>query len=653
MGEQTANNHTSREKVDVGRPYQKDLENLWRTAEWADQVNITDLAASVARNSAHPLLAIGSGGSQSVACFSAMLHRFYTGRPGEEVTPLLGWKAGLRDRAVQMFTASGANVDILGCFSALAVGDPVSLSIISSALSSPVSRRAGEFWFTEYFGFDGPADGEGFVATHSILAQAILMKRAYEAAFLAPGESISVLLGRSDIDEWVGHLEMSLRDIGAKNHVLVLFDELGKPAAVDLESKFSEVGLASVQLADYRNFAHGRHNWLDKKGNDTIVFSIEIGEETTLAQRTVRLLPEEIAVLRMVVPASSHAGSLLAMYAAMRLTGTFGNLRRIDPGRPGVPPYGSKLYHLNAWSSFTKAASIPEIAVSRKSHRSVSELRRSGSLDEWLKQFWSFVDHLESTEFSDLVLDYDGTLCDQRDRFRGVSGPVKTAVELIIGNSVPITIITGRGRSMGEALRNSVAKRLWPAINIAYYNGSETHSLSFAGPLEGTLVDSPVLQELGTRIKRHPILRGLSSEIRRCQLTIGATAQWPTMRVHRLVSDMLAEYTTEGVRAVTSSHSVDILLSGVSKLNPLKKAGDGKSYLCIGDSGCWPGNDYELLQMPGSLSADETSDMLDRCWHISPAGWRNSQATLHYLSTLKRNSSGFQIDRNRLLSRAE
>jgi hypothetical protein len=544
----------------VGRPYQEDLENLGKTVEWADQVDITELAASIACKTAHPLLAVGSGGSQTVACFSAMLHRFYTGRPAEEITPLLGLKVCVSESAVQLFTASGANPDVLGCFSALAVREPAALTVICSATNSPVSRRAGEFWFAEYFGFDGPYEGEGFVATNSILGQSILMKRAYEIAFGVQSEPVSALFERSDIRPWMDILEISLRSIGAKEHLLVLFDELGKPAAVDLESKFSEVGLASVQLADYRNFAHGRHNWLDKKGKDTLVVSIEVGEETALAKRTLRLLPAQIAVLRMVVPASSHAGALLAMYAVMRLTGVFGNLRRIDPGRPGVPSYGSKLYRLNAWSSQTKEVPIPEVSVCRKAHLSILELRRSGNLAEWLKQFWSFIDHLESFEFTDLVLDYDGTLCDQRDRFRGVSDSVKKALELVIARSVPITIITGRGRSVGEALRNATTK--WSAINIAYYNGSETHPLSFDGPLRGTSADSPILRELNTRIQSHPSLRDLSVELRQFQLTIEASAQWPTKLVHCIVSDMLRDYAAEGVRAVTSAHSVDILLSG-------------------------------------------------------------------------------------------
>ena len=58
-------------------------------------------------------------------------------------------------------------------------------------------------------------------------------------------------------------------------------------AAFDLESKLVEAGLVSVLLADYRNFAHGRHHWL-AKNPDSAVVALASKEETLLAERTLR-----------------------------------------------------------------------------------------------------------------------------------------------------------------------------------------------------------------------------------------------------------------------------------------------------------------------------------------------------------------------------
>ena len=633
----------------MGRPYQRDLDGLSLTAEWADAANITTLVESIAHNASLPLVAIGSGGSRSVACLAAMLHRHYTGQASEETTPFLISNSEVKGRTVQIFTASGSNPDVLGCFAQIVANEPEALTVISSASSSPLSLRAQNYRFTEYFGFEGPVQGEGFVATNSILAQSILMTRAYEGAFGIVTQSVSALLQSAKITERLSALEDSVRSVGTKSHIIVLFGKFGLPAAMDLESKFSEVGLASVQLADFRNFAHGRHNWIDKHLDDTLVISIEIGDEAQLAKRTLHLLPPAVPVVRLTIEEPSTTGALLAMHSVMRMTGTYGKLRGLDPGRPGVPAFGSRLYRLNAWSSRRGEDSIPEISVVRKAQSSLAELRRTGKLDEWMFHFWTFIEALETQKFSALALDYDGTICDRRDRFVGVPEAMRSCLEGLLRKGIPIIVVTGRGRSVGEALRAAIPEHFWPSVRVAYYNGSESHPLDFTGVLNDASTGNETLEELRSRIQAHPSTRSLSVEVRRSQLTIATNASMAPEHVHRIVSDMIETESVKGARVVTSAHSVDLLLATASKLIPLQQSRD-LHYLCIGDSGSWPGNDYELLAQVPSLSSHRTSHLLDRCWHISPAGWRNSQSTLHYLASLRHSSSGFQMDRGRLLS---
>jgi hypothetical protein len=280
------------------------------------------------------------------------------------------------------------------------------------------------------------------------------------------GSSVVHTLEDAATVSWLSDLEATIERIGVRRHLIVLFGELGRPAAIDLESKFSEVGLASVQLADFRNFAHGRHNWLDKHPADTLVVSIEVGQEALLAARTLRLLPPEIPVMRMSVKQDFHLGAAIAMIAVMRLTGAFGILRGLDPGRPGVPSYGSRLYRLNAWQARSTKVSIPEISVVRKSHLSLNELRRSGKVDQWLAHFGAFIKLLSNLSFSSLALDYDGTLCDKRDRFRGVGTQMSDSLEALLKSQIPILVITGRGKSVGDALRNALAQKYWELVRV-------------------------------------------------------------------------------------------------------------------------------------------------------------------------------------------
>ena len=59
------------------------------------------------------------------------------------------------------------------------------------------------------------------------------------------------------------------------------------------------------------------------------------------------------------------------------------------------------------------------------------------------------------------------------------------------------------------------------------------------------------------------------------------------------------------------------------------------NYLCIGDKGEWPGNDFELLSSRYSLSVDEVSSDPDTCWNIASLGIKNSDATYEYLRRLQ------------------
>ena len=128
--------------------------------------------------------------------------------------------------------------------------------------------------------------------------------------------------------------------------LLVLHDYWGKSAAADAESKLSEAGLANVQLADYRNFAHGRHNWLDKAGDETCVAALITPECGRLAARTLGLLPDGVPVLEMSTEFDGPVAAMDLVLQVFRLVGFFGVLRGIDPGRPGVADFGRKLYDL-------------------------------------------------------------------------------------------------------------------------------------------------------------------------------------------------------------------------------------------------------------------------------------------------------------------
>src|SRR6185312_8732285 len=108
--------------------------------------------------------------------------------------------------------------------------------------------------------FDGEAEWAGAVAS----VQPIIAERSTTAA------------------EW----KAATATLWSRPTTLVLHGPSTRIGAIDLESKFTEAALGNLQLADYRNFAHGRHHWLAKKADDSAVLILSSPEDKTSAERT-------------------------------------------------------------------------------------------------------------------------------------------------------------------------------------------------------------------------------------------------------------------------------------------------------------------------------------------------------------------------------
>ena len=128
-------------------------------------------------------------------------------------------------------------------------------------------------------------------------------------------------------------------------------------------------------------------------------------------------------------------------------------------------------------------------------------------------------------------------------------------------------------------------------------------------------------------------------ECRPKQITVEplSTAFWE--KTKSILLDIIIKNNVQGVKLLESSHSIDVIAPDVSKLHLVtacekfaKQIGNPGFVLCIGDKGEWPGNDYELLSTPYSISVDTVSHDHRSCWNLSQSGHRGVQATLAYLN---------------------
>jgi len=331
-------------------------------------------------------------------------------------------------------------------------------------------------------------------------------------------------------------------------------------------------------------------------------------------------------------------------------------LQGLDPGRPKVPQFGRRLYHLRSIpKSPLNDVAIPTFeanAIERKTGLTVPTLYTRNQLDEWRSHFRTFSKRLTRTSFNGVIFDYDGTLCGSAERYSGLRKEVVTALVALLRAGVYVGIATGRGKSVKSELRSQIRKRsLQKQIMIGYHNAGEIGLLNDddVPPPASSLDDS--LKPIRATFAAHCFITlHTRMEAKGRQITLETTSPRVMQDVWDYVSGIVRHHGNAGVQLVQSTHSIDVLAPGVSKRSLIVALAerirlDGRDplILCIGDRGRWPGNDFDLLAHSFALSVDETSEDPTTCWNLAPPRSRYVDACLHYLRHFEMDAGAFRI----------
>ena len=248
----------------MARPYASEMARLPETFAWATSVEIGKLCQAVRTAGLSPLRAIGSGGSLTAAYALATLHQRHTSRIAAVATPLDAVGEPL-DGGVGhwLLSAGGGNVDIMAAARALINREPRQLAVLCGREDSPLAELCRAHPFADLLVFPPPAGKDGFLATNSLLGFTTLLARAYTAEFGNEADwrqTVEAIRSAADKEAATGaSWEVETARLWARPTTLVLHGSATRIGAIDLESKFTEAALGNLQLADYRNFAHGRH----------------------------------------------------------------------------------------------------------------------------------------------------------------------------------------------------------------------------------------------------------------------------------------------------------------------------------------------------------------------------------------------------------
>lgn len=631
----------------MGRPFETELQKINDTITWAFHQNVEDLRDVILANADKPFYIVGSGGSFSACHYAAELLQF-RGLMAKAITPLALHQNRIRVNMSNLIfiSASGKNTDIVSSFETAISQDPNLIISITLKLNTPLKKLSVNYSVAKNYEFNLPAGKDGFLATNSLVAFFALLNRSISI------DAVDNRFTNFNHDK-LAEIKNFAKNNRTKKTFIVLYGGWASSVAVDLESKFSEAALGNVLLSDYRNFGHGRHHWFDKQAKDSVIIQLTTPAEEKLADRTISILPKSIQRLKLSSESQSSDSCISLLIQSFYLVNEIGKVKKIDPGRPGVPEYGSKLYNLK-YKTLVKLknnlSSKNYLAIARKVKS--PELLKPDDLKLWSSALENYLELLSSTKFSGVVFDYDGTLCSAENRFIGMSDNVSIAVRTILEKGFIVGVATGRGKSVREDFQKQIPEEYWPQVVIAYYNGCDIGILSDCSLPDTESSPNKTLVRISEEIGKHGILKGkLKVELRPSQLTIKIEDKLEWLYAKRILSHLLITLNLPDIQMLESSHSCDIVVkSEASKLKILSKCGEvasifnkGNNFLCIGDRGQWPGNDFDLLSHKFSLSVDEVSADIYSCWNFSDAGRRNTEATLDYLSKIKWSSDNLSF----------
>lgn len=615
----------------MGKPFVSELRQLSKTVQWADSQDVKSLREFLYQgDTSIPMVCIGSGGSFSACHYAAYLYKQRNGVLAEAMTPLqlmFSGKEVIRNCKLLFLSASGKNKDILNAIKYGVKLNETGMMSLTLRKNNPtedlLKRHPRVLRWCENI----PGGKDGFLATNSLVATFALLSRSYEEAPV--GQIISTN------GSYSRNRDFNFAEIQS---FIVLYGAASEPVAWDIESKMTEAALGSALPSDYRNFGHGRHHWFDKRGQSSCIIALVTPIERELAYKTIDCLPKDVPVIFIETELDSPVAAIELLLKAFRFIGDLGIARGIDPGRPGVPPYGRKLYSLNYYKLTNRmlpAENTLDVAVRRK----LGGVERQNSrLAEYYKLACkAFVRRLNNARFSTIAFDYDGTLSasDHTSRHsKGLREDIKNALLHLLENGVRIVVDTGRGKSVGGILKKAFDHKYWQQIKVGYYNGACPLMLGEEEKLEDWK-NQPLDKSLNAfeeELKRRLPTRhiNIKFEERNLQLSIeGATTLMETQFVYEICREIIWDMQLKSICVWRSSHSMDVVVyREASKQHMID---DEKHTLCIGDYGSVEGNDYEMLSSRFSLSVDRVSKNAERCWNIAPCGLNGLDATLYYL----------------------
>ena len=629
------------------------LDDSRRTIDLVLSGGATSLSAAISDGLAKTAVAVGSGGSAISAEYLRLCRQTLGAAPTLVQTPMEFVLAdgSLVDADVFLFSAGGSNPDILAAQRSAVGRGARALHVVTNSAAGGLAQASGNLPRTTVHVVPTAETKDGFLATHSLVGtiSALLvasdivahggptvnLREDYQCA----AEGVFAANNRRAMAECFAAVRRS-------DTILLLQDPRLSSVGLLIETSVWETAICGVQRTDHRNFAHGRHVWLQHRPRETIILSF-VGPESIEVWRAIeKAVPTDVRRICLDFKNCGRLENAVGILRALTIVEALGQATGVDPAKPGAGPFADEIYDSRVLLEL--AALLPPAVRHKRAAMAKADLPDAGNL-ALIESFDALKGRLRGATFRGLVLDYDGTVVTAAGRFHPPEKPVLAEFERLLEGGMKIAIATGRGGSAGESLRNALPSRFHPEILVGYYNGGDTRPLDVdisKAPL-GTAME---MEEVGKWIDANSALFFPDANIRRAsvQITIELSG------IRDLANFQHAFFTrfacAPEVRIARSAHTIDICRASSCKTNVFRRLSENagiaaEDILCVGDSGDSLGNDYALLGMPFGLSVDQVCCRTGAGWALFGGTVRGPEALLHILKAFRREpAGGFKMD---------
>ncbi len=340
--------------------YENELEVIGETYSAALEADVSLLKKAIAGASGLSVIGVGSGGSFTIASLLCNLHESYTGRVSRPSTPLeiICNPTLAATSPVFLVSAEEKNPDIIEALLRARRHSARSIHVITNQENSPLVASIESLTdvTTHYFKL---AQKDGYLATNSLLLNAVVVARAYgeldQKKKQFPDNLNQVTLSGLQITEWLKHADEFVKEVAKRENIIIIYSPFMRAIAADLESKLAESALLHCQVADIRSFAHGRHLWLATRPADCAILALTDPSMADLWSHMQRILPSEVPTFTMHTGGSAPWDLIAGLVAQMHLVANIAKELNVDPGNPVVPQFGRDLYY----ADLQKLVSVP------------------------------------------------------------------------------------------------------------------------------------------------------------------------------------------------------------------------------------------------------------------------------------------------------